>query len=67
MATLTQKVGEKIKKLRREAGLTQEQLAVKARLDLTTVNEIEAGNRNPSLKTLRKIALALRTPISEIL
>lgn len=67
MATITQKIGEKIKKLRKKSGLTQEQLAEKAKLDLTTVNEIEAGGRNPSLKTLRKISLALKTKISEIL
>lgn len=67
MATITQKVGEKIRKLRRGMRLSQEQLAIKAKLDLTTISEIETGNRNPSVKTLHKIALALKVNPSELL
>jgi transcriptional regulator with XRE-family HTH domain len=58
MATNYKKVGDNIRKLRKRAGLSQEDVSSKAKIDLTTVNEIEGGLRNPSLKTLRKISNA---------
>lgn len=61
MATINQRLGDRIKKLRKLAGLSQEDLAVLAKVDLTSINEIEMGHRNPSLRTIHKIALALKT------
>lgn len=66
MATIYEKVGENIRRLRKKAGLSQEQLAASAKLDLTSVSEIESGTRNPSLKTLYKISLALKVPLKEL-
>jgi len=67
MATIYEKVGERIKKLRRDAGLSQEQLATESKLDLTSISEIESGLRNPSLKTLYKISLALKGNIKDLI
>lgn len=66
MATVYRKVGENIRKLRKKAGLSQEQLAEKAKLDLTSISEVESGLRNPSLKTLYKISLALKISLKEL-
>lgn len=66
MATIYVKLGQKIRKNRTRLGLSQEELAEKAKLDLTSVNEIENGSRNPSVKTIHKIALALNTSISDL-
>lgn len=66
MATIYEKIGENIRKLRKRAGFSQEQLATGAKLDLTSVSEIENGTRNPSLKTLYKISLALKVPLKEL-
>lgn len=66
MATIYEKVGENIRRLRKKVGLSQEELAVRAKLDLTSVSEIESGTRNPSLKTLNKISLALKVPLKEL-
>jgi len=66
MTTITEKVGKKIRELRKHQHLSQEELATKAKLDMTSVSEIESGLRNPSLKTLNKIALALRVPLTEL-
>lgn len=66
MATIYEKLGNRIKQLRKKAGISQEELAEKAKLDLTSVSEIESGLRNPSLKTIHKLSLALRTSLSEI-
>ncbi len=66
MATIYEKVGGNIKRLRKKANLNQLKLAVEAKTDLTTVSEIESGLRNPSLKTLHKISLALKGNIKEL-
>ncbi len=66
MATITQRLGFQIKKLRGRKGMSQLDLAQKANVDLTTVNEIENGNREPMLRTMWKIANALEVKLSEL-
>ncbi len=61
------RIGEKIKQLRREKNLTQEKLAELAKIDPKSIVEIERGKRNPTLKTLNKISLALKTPLLNLL
>ena len=53
-------VGGNIRRLRQAAGLTQEQLAFEASIDLTYVGGIERGRRNPSLLVMVRIAEALK-------
>ena len=67
MATIYEKLGDNIKHLRKKRNMSQEQLAMEAKLDLTTVSEIESGLRNPSVKTLAKFAKALNTTPSDLL
>ena len=52
-------VGGNVRRLRQNAGLTQEQLAFEASIDLTYVGGIERGRRNPSLLVMVRIAEAL--------
>lgn len=59
-------LGEAIRTLRTEAGLSQEQLAEYAGTDLTQVGGIERGVRNPSYTTLLRLADALDTTVGEI-
>lgn len=59
-------LGEAIRTLRMEAGLSQEQLAESAGTDLTQVGGIERGVRNPSYTTLLRLADALETTVGEI-
>lgn len=59
-------LGEAIRHLRHEAGLTQEQLADRAATDLTQIGGLERGTRNPSYTTLLRLAKALRTRVGEI-
>lgn len=66
MATINKRLGNRIKKLRVKAKLSQEKLASMAKIDLTSVNEIESGNRNPSVKTLYKISLALEVELKSL-
>ncbi len=61
-----QKLGKRLKLLRSEAGLTQERLSIATGLSQTYISGVENGTRNPSLKTLDKLAKALRVKISDI-
>jgi transcriptional regulator with XRE-family HTH domain len=60
-------VGGNVRRLRKHRGLTQEQLAFEARLDLTYIGGIERGRRNPSVLVLARIADALDTELVELL
>lgn len=59
-------LGEAVRTLRSEVGLSQEQLAEGAGTDLTQVGGIERGVRNPSYTTLLRLADALRTEVGEL-
>ena len=61
------KIGERLKRIRRENNLTQEKLAEMAEVDPKSVIEIENGKRNLTIKTLSKLASALKVSISDIL
>lgn len=59
-------IGERIRRLRKQKGLTQEQLADKVRVTSSYIGFIEQGVRNPSINTADKIARALGTKLSEL-
>ena len=59
-------LGEAIRSLRVEAGMSQEGLADAAGTDLTQVGGIERGVRNPSYTTLLRLAAALETTVGEL-
>lgn len=67
MATIVQKFGLKLRKIRKSKGLTQEKLAEKAGIDFSYLNLIEAGKRNPTLKIIAKIARVLGTQLEELM
>ncbi|WP_109829356.1 helix-turn-helix domain-containing protein [Reichenbachiella versicolor] len=52
--------GQHLKRLRLEAGLTQEQLARDSNIDFTQVGRYERGVRSPSLTSLKKLAVGLK-------
>jgi transcriptional regulator with XRE-family HTH domain len=60
-------VGKNVRRLRRQKGLTQEQLAFEAEIDLTYMGGIERGKRNPSLLVMARIAQALSVPLTKLL
>lgn len=66
MANITEKFGTRVKKLRLKNKMSQLQLAQKSQLDLTTINEIENGNREPMLRTIWRIANALDVTLREL-
>jgi len=60
-------VGTNVRRARHKAGLTQEQLALEAKIDLTYVGGIERGKRNPSVLVLARIADALAIGPADLL
>ncbi|WP_236843298.1 helix-turn-helix domain-containing protein [Bradyrhizobium icense] len=60
-------VGRNVRRLRRQRGFTQEQLAFEAELDLTYIGGIERGKRNPSLLVMARIAEALSVSLPKLL
>lgn len=60
-------LGQKIKKLRKERGLLQVDLAVRTGVSTGYIGSIEQGIRYPSLEVLQKIARVLKNPLSELL
>lgn len=59
-------VGRRIAELRKERGLTQEQLSVLLGTSFQWVSQLEAG-RNVTLHSLARIANALRVTLAELL
>jgi transcriptional regulator with XRE-family HTH domain len=56
-----------VSRLRRQKGLTQEELAFEAKINLTYMGGIERGKRNPSLLVMVRIAKALSVPLPKLL
>ena len=59
------KVGQRLKELRKNLGLSQEALALKAEVDRTYVTDVENGRRNVSLEILERLIKALGGSFSE--
>ncbi len=56
-----------IKRVREEKGMTQEQLAEKANVNRSLLNQLETGKlKNTSINTLQKIADTLNCKIIEL-
>jgi transcriptional regulator with XRE-family HTH domain len=59
-------LGKRIRELRQHTGLSQERFAARAGLDRTYYAGIERGERNPSVKQLAKIAVALGVSVGAL-
>ncbi|MDU2209875.1 MAG: helix-turn-helix transcriptional regulator [Eubacterium sp.] len=60
-------IGENIRLLRIKSGLSQEQLALNAGVNTSYIGQIERGEKNPTIKTLEKIASALSIDLIDLL
>lgn len=66
MTLILKQFGARIKQLRHEQHISQEELAGKCDLHRTYVGGIERGERNPSLENIQKIASAFQITLSEL-
>ncbi len=60
------KFGERVRDLRKERRLSQEQLAFKADLHRTYIGMIERAEKNITLINIEKIAIALEVSVTEL-
>lgn len=60
------KLGQTIKKIRQEKGLTQEGVAGEAQINVSYLAKIENGYINTSLRYLIKIAAALKVRVGDL-
>ncbi|WDF56096.1 helix-turn-helix domain-containing protein [Mucilaginibacter sp. KACC 22063] len=58
--------GEKVRELRKQKGLSQDQLSFKASLHRTYIGMIERAEKNITLVNIEKIARALNVNIIEL-
>ncbi|MEK7559107.1 MAG: helix-turn-helix transcriptional regulator [Patescibacteria group bacterium] len=58
--------GQRIKELRKDREMTQEDLAFKVEVDRSYMGFVERGEKNPTLAKLIKIARSLNVSLSEL-
>lgn len=59
-------IGERIRKLRKVHGLSQEKLAERAGIDRSHMGFIEQGRRQPTIATLQKLTKVLGISLEEL-
>ena len=73
---LLQKIGQRIKKIREEKGITQDNLGIAMGLDRpktvkeydkSNVSRLESGKTNPRIFTLYRVSVALGVSLSELM
>src|SRR4051812_23239320 len=63
---IRERLGYAVKARREQHGLTQEDLAERARIHRTYLSDVERGTRNVSLINIERIAAGLGLPVSEL-
>lgn len=66
MNDLNKIIGERIRNIRKERGLTQEELAFRASLHTTYIGQLERGEKNATLESIEKVATALNITLEEL-
>ncbi len=61
------KIGQNIARIRKERGLTQEDLCGLAEIDRSYLSEIENGKMNVTIKSLVAITKSLKCDLSDII
>lgn len=61
--TVVKRLGNRMKEIRKERGMTQLDVAIKSGMEENAYQRIESGRTNPSVKTVNKIADALEVEI----
>ncbi len=62
---IKEKIGQRIRSLRKKLNLSQEALALKSEVDRTYMTDVENGRRNVSIEILEKIIIALEVSFNE--
>jgi transcriptional regulator with XRE-family HTH domain len=63
----TAQFSQNLRRLREAAGLTQEGLSARTKLDTGEISRLERGTRDPQLRTIVRIARGLDVTVAELL
>ncbi len=66
MASYQEAFGRQIRRLRNRRGYTQEELANLSGIHVSYLSGIERGARNPSLRSIRRLAKALGVRVGKL-
>lgn len=65
--TIEKQLGMRIRYLRNQKKWSQEDLALEANINKNYISDLERGMRNPTLKIIEKIAIALEISLEELM
>lgn len=65
--SIQRKFGQRLREIRKQKGISQENLAADAGVSRTYVSDIERGERNVSLTTIERFAMALEISMAELM
>lgn len=60
-------LGERLKRLRNQKGLSQEELAARSKVSRVTIARLEAGEQDPQYETLQALSRGLGVPLERLL
>ena len=63
---LARQLAESLRRLRQEAGLNQTEMAKRLGISQPTLNRLENGSQNTTLKTLNQLCRALRCGVGDL-
>jgi transcriptional regulator with XRE-family HTH domain len=66
MPTLRKKLGQAVRRLRTDAGYSQESFADACEVHRTYIGSVERGETNISLDNIERIAKTLKIPVSRL-
>lgn len=66
MSDIAKIVGQRIRQFRKQQGLSQEKLAELSCCHPTYIGQLERGEKNATLESIEKIAVALNIPLSTL-
>ena len=67
MSSMTENLATHVKNRRKQAGISQEELARKTGISLTLIRDIERRSANPTLSSLERLAGAFGISVVELL
>lgn len=66
-ASIQIRFGQRVRDLRVEAGLSQDDLAWRCKISRTYLSQLEVSSRNPTLVIIEKIAAGLKVPMRDLM
>lgn len=66
MVDIKKKFGIKMRQIRKQKKISQEELGFRANLHRTYISDVERGYRNVSLENIEKMAKALKVSIKDL-